>query len=175
MLWKRTEQVPKRGPLPSRGVTRAILASCVPRTKCPLISCSELLFPHWITAMCVSYRWAGGGHMNKQVMENATTGQQQQFLLGSLPLKWPLVPKQWPSRTWMAKPLKTSCYPPGIRWGKNWGSHPAGVLISSPRAGCLSQSFLSEVFKFKWYFLEFIQITTCFEPLFAVRFQVSLW
>ena len=29
--------------------------------------------------------------MNKQVMENATTGQQRQFLLASPPLKWPLI------------------------------------------------------------------------------------
>ena len=37
--------------------------------------------------------------MNKHVMENATTGQQRQFLPASPPLKWPLlVPKQ-PSRT----------------------------------------------------------------------------
>ena len=43
--------------------------------------------------------------MNKHVMENATTGQQRQFLLGSPPLKWPLVPKP-PSKTRIDKPPK---------------------------------------------------------------------
>ena len=42
ILWKRTEQVPKRGPLPSRGVTRAILASWYHVPKCPVISCTAV-------------------------------------------------------------------------------------------------------------------------------------
>ena len=106
MLWKRTEQVPKRGPLPSRGVTRAILARAVFHV--------QMLFPHWITAMCVSYRCGGGGHMNKHMMENATTGQQRQFLLATLPLKWPLLVPKRPSSTRMAKPTKTSWYSAGM-------------------------------------------------------------
>ena len=52
--------------------------------------------------------------MNKHMMENATTGQQRQFLLASLPLKWPLLVPKRPSSTRMAKPTKNSWYPAGI-------------------------------------------------------------
>ena len=56
---------------------------------------------------------------------------------------------------------------------KNGWSHPAGVFwFSSPRAGCLSQSLLLEVFKVKQYFLEYIY-RNMFRTSVSVRFQVS--